>query len=62
MEERTSSNLVTGQMSRYKIQEILLHTGDKVGLIVENWRVPEKIPQKLANFLDFSEIFALGSS
>jgi hypothetical protein len=49
-------------MSRYKIQEILLHTGDKVGLIVENWRVPEKIPQKLANFLDFSEIFALGSS
>ncbi len=39
MQERTSSNLVTGQRSRQKIQEILLHTGDKVGPILENWRI-----------------------
>jgi hypothetical protein len=28
----------------------------------KNWRVPEKFPGKLASFLDFSEVFALGSS
>ncbi len=49
MQERTSSNLVTGQTSRQKIQELLLHTDDKVGLLsktgesqkkfLENWRI-----------------------
>jgi len=29
---------------------------------LENWRIPEKLPRKLANFLYFSETFALGSS
>ncbi len=62
MQERTSSNLMTGQTSRQKIQEILLRTGDKVGLSVQNWRVPEKTPRKVANFLDFSEICAMGYS
>ncbi len=55
MQERTSSNLVTGQTSRQKIQELLLHTDDKVGLLsktgesqkkfLENWRILLIIPK-----------------
>ncbi len=49
-----------GQTSRQEMQEILLCSGNKVGLTVYNWRIPKKRYLKTGKICGFSQNLSFG--